>query len=779
MQEQDDQQQQQQRTCWDRIVKRRRQDCATFLEDSVVEEVFKKAVPLVDDDGDGIVQFKSPLDQVEHVLNELFEVASNKTLKPQKRRKAFETIQQLRKQLDEAVAAGRKTKQQQQQQHMNGTTATATKPRNDSSLQPPASSSVAATTNNEKAAVVEPTSRPALPPISSPLASLKPTPTNSKTVPPIPSSSSVPSKAPATTSTSSQQRKSPVTVPAGTSNHKNSSQSSSSASKQRFSTASLAAASTLTTEEAASAIPDANTAANTRTIPPISGTGKRWGAPAPASVSNVNGVAPPPYQRTSDTVAASKETKAAKGQPPSKRGASTTMTTGPSTSSATNDTGAANGSRAPLPPTSTGTMNGQDAATLKATSCKNDSSSSSSKRRNDHTNAVDNDEMDISDGDDENSTGPKRSSQQQQNAATTDEPPKKIPRTEKKSPTPNKVIVAASVPSTAFVLDTKTTVHDKPILIDFPPDEIPKDRSSSLCYSFSQRERHTPARVVFKKHWPSNEMLMGAGRLFEMWEPFWQVEAAITAGVTAKVDKVMWAAQSKKPSVTPLTVGTIDMPILEDGLASKISWGTNKLDASRKPKDGDYALLLRMLPIQIDPKYKNKRANCHLWPKGTFITINGKPIMLQQRKQASHDHTKWEYQCHPLDLAQYIKSPKDKPRLEMWCYDPAPFLYTIAVCCYKSPTSLTLGLLQPTNPFMQRLSLEESCEKAMTYIHQQSVSIDDDEDEVSSSPDVGRLIFSVLDPISKQPMKTPVRGQRCKHWQVSAQSSYHHSYEVL
>jgi hypothetical protein len=523
----------------------------------------------------------------------------------------------------------------------------------------------------------------------------------------------------ATAKPTPSQRKSPATVAPTSTVTSNSNQSSN--SKQRPSiTANLAAASASTTETAASSVAAEKPAATSRATAP----GSRKPPP--------NEVAPPPYQRTSDTVSLEMAKKNAKR-------------TSASASSSSHNGTLPQISRESVPVRTWGSSTtGGNAATLPTSTSTVQTNSSNSKRRK---GASDDSDMDISD-DDEN-TGPNQSTRPRKGQ----EPPKKLPRIDKPP---------------AKVMDTKTVAQNAQTFVDFPPDL----RVSALYYSFAQKGRQGVG-VFYRKHWPSDEMLMSAGKLFEMWEPYWQVEKVIVTGVTAKIEKLEWEDQSKKSLIKPLTVGAIDVPSLSGGEASKISWGTNKLDPERKPKDGDYALLLRMLPTQIDPKYKNKRANCHLWPKGTFLTVNGKPVFLQQRRQASHDESKWEYQSHPLDLAQYIKSPEGKTPLTMCCYDPTPFLYMVAVCCYKSPTSLTKGFLQPDNRLLQRLSLEESCEKAMVYINQQTVSIDDDDsgddDETNgqaSKPDVGKLVFSLLDPITKVPITTPVRGQQCKHWQV-------------
>jgi hypothetical protein len=48
-----------------------------------------------------------------------------------------------------------------------------------------------------------------------------------------------------------------------------------------------------------------------------------------------------------------------------------------------------------------------------------------------------------------------------------------------------------------------------------------------------------------------------------------------------------------------------------------------------------------MLPID-SMAMKKDLADTHLWPKGTFVEINGKPVNLVQRRQQSHDPRQWK-----------------------------------------------------------------------------------------------------------------------------------------
>ena len=266
-------------------------------------------------------------------------------------------------------------------------------------------------------------------------------------------------------------------------------------------------------------------------------------------------------------------------------------------------------------------------------------------------------------------------------------------------------------------------------------------------------------------------MLRGAGRLFEIWEPYWQVEKVIASGVTSPVEKLEWKAKPparKDVGNVPRTVALFDVPSLAPTDVSKISWGMLKAQATSKPKDGDCTLLLRMLPIKRKPDENKKRANTHIWPIGTFLMINNAPVPIAQRKQASHDLSKWEYLSHPLELSYHIKNPKEQISISMCCQDATQYFYMVSVCSYKSPLTLKDRLLEPNNSFLHSLSMTESAKKAMEYINKNSMISIDDDDTGPKNDETGLLIFSLVDPVTKVLMKTPVRGQKCKHWQVSS-----------
>jgi hypothetical protein len=72
-------------------------------------------------------------------------------------------------------------------------------------------------------------------------------------------------------------------------------------------------------------------------------------------------------------------------------------------------------------------------------------------------------------------------------------------------------------------------------------------------------------------------------------------------------------------------------------------WGVDWGEETKSYKSGDRRLLLRTLPLSISSKESRKRADCHLWPKGTFIQlkigdeIREHVVKITQRQQQHHE----------------------------------------------------------------------------------------------------------------------------------------------
>ena len=196
-------------------------------------------------------------------------------------------------------------------------------------------------------------------------------------------------------------------------------------------------------------------------------------------------------------------------------------------------------------------------------------------------------------------------------------------------------------------------------------------------------------------------------------------------------------------------------------LIPQSEWGVNR--QAEGLKDGVHAVLLRMLPEKTRMK---KRADCHIWPKGTFLQINGSRIRLDQRKQQSHAPDEWKNPaCKHLDLTICINDPTRRVHLDMCCYDEEPFMFCIAVCKFKSQDVLYNELTDFGRPgAITYISRQESLENASILCQQNTIDL---ERSNGQGEEVKKFVFQLTCPFTKTLMEKPVRGKFCKHWQVS------------
>lgn len=95
------------------------------------------------------------------------------------------------------------------------------------------------------------------------------------------------------------------------------------------------------------------------------------------------------------------------------------------------------------------------------------------------------------------------------------------------------------------------------------------------------------------------------------------------------------------------------------------------------------------------------------------------------------------------------------------CYDNVPYLFSAAICSYRSAQNLTEKIMTK----IPKVSLKDSIQRATKRIQQQMVVLDDDDANETGVEGIGKFVFSLLDHTTKQAMKIPVRGGQCKHWQ--------------
>ncbi|KAL3764063.1 hypothetical protein ACHAW5_000538 [Stephanodiscus triporus] len=226
-----------------------------------------------------------------------------------------------------------------------------------------------------------------------------------------------------------------------------------------------------------------------------------------------------------------------------------------------------------------------------------------------------------------------------------------------------------------------------------------------------------------------------------------------------------------------------------------VRWG-KKLTQPGLLQTGDRRLILRTLPLQRSTKEKKKRADCHLWPKGTFIELSyggsGKVAKIIQRRQQSHDPSEWKGSSYPLDLTEDVASTNVPIEIKLCSYEvvenseteddavkgtlTGSFALHVAICEYVSPDALydqLMGKVVGSDVIIPRMSLRSARKLAKDYLADQTVSIIDSDDEDDNARiDTGdkpsgdkHLNFSLLCPISMTAMETPVRARQCKHLQ--------------
>jgi len=221
--------------------------------------------------------------------------------------------------------------------------------------------------------------------------------------------------------------------------------------------------------------------------------------------------------------------------------------------------------------------------------------------------------------------------------------------------------------------------------------------------------------------------------------------------------------------------------IITSGKGKAVRWGSQP-EQKYQYTDGQRRLLLRMLPLKISQPKKGypAQADCHLWPKGTFLQINGVPVpphLIMQRKQQSHDLSEWKGMCAPLDLTPFISNPERKNVLSLVSHEIAPYAVQICLAEYRSPETLTKMLLSTdtihfkSDIRLYRLSYQRSIDIAKQYVNGQTVVLDDDSDD----DDAVSQTFQITCPISMTALGVPVRGSRCKHMQCVDLSHFLHT----
>jgi hypothetical protein len=233
-----------------------------------------------------------------------------------------------------------------------------------------------------------------------------------------------------------------------------------------------------------------------------------------------------------------------------------------------------------------------------------------------------------------------------------------------------------------------------------------------------------------------------------------------------------------------------------------VKWGQMATPGTIGSKDeyktGDSRLILRTLPLFRNAKDKKKRADTHLWPKGTMIQVgrcNGASlddeviVPINQRRQEKHDETSWKGMSHILDLTKYT-NPQRGMTIKLGSAEvvenvadgalaASPTTHRLtgsyalyaAICRYVAPDDLydqLMGRRSGGDILIPTLSERSAKMIAMDYVSNQTVAIEDSEDEDGGNTHVDEsnsLTFSLICPLTKTTMETPVRGRNCKHLQ--------------
>ena len=321
--------------------------------------------------------------------------------------------------------------------------------------------------------------------------------------------------------------------------------------------------------------------------------------------------------------------------------------------------------------------------------------------------------------------------------------------------------------------DDEQHEFDPPSILQAPidlyfPSEAKEDGKQHTRYSASCEGR-PGVSVRFRRQFPGQDMTSDTNLRLCKWDPFWTIKNLSSVGVTSPIDNIAVVEPIEVYNIELQTAGYTKIKRFRRDLVQ--SWGQELAS----PKHGDRRLLLRMLPMKRDAKTKQKRADCHQWPKGSYLMVNGVAVDIRQRKQQRHDRREWKMQSYLLDVTPHIKNPANACDIAIACHDSQQFIFCVALCEYTSPDSLIQNILEPRSLVLDRPSVKQMKQKAIRTAKQSVATIIDDsdsEDGKDSLEEKGKFVFSAYCPISKTVLKNPVRGKHCKHFQVGLPIAY-------
>eukprot|EP00536_Pseudo-nitzschia_multiseries_P010751 jgi/Psemu1/289265/fgenesh1_pg.338_\ len=273
------------------------------------------------------------------------------------------------------------------------------------------------------------------------------------------------------------------------------------------------------------------------------------------------------------------------------------------------------------------------------------------------------------------------------------------------------------------------------------------------------------------------------------WDPYWKIEKSLHVGLTAPVTFKRWA-DTEENQFFPNTAAAFRIKDLLKTVGPRI----RTIVTGQAPMDKEMRVLIRMLPLDLSKQeYGGKnRADVHIWPKGTYLQIHAapsartspQPLVLTQRKQQSHKYSKWLGVCKHADVTSLLHSvwsstttslkASSSSTVELGCYDPEIYLFSLALCSYRTPTTLSNMLckslaVNTLTPVLKKASLEEMYARAKRKMETNEVMLIDDSDndesqQKSNTPkELRRIPFSIQDPLTMAKLKIPVRGVDCSH----------------
>lgn len=146
------------------------------------------------------------------------------------------------------------------------------------------------------------------------------------------------------------------------------------------------------------------------------------------------------------------------------------------------------------------------------------------------------------------------------------------------------------------------------------------------------------------------------------WDPYWKIvdvlcrrDTVTDIGQPTKVStKTASCKDETGVSNPPSSCAMVTVDLAKEGRNSTSAASTTNEDISRvwgvewgnrnkEYKSGDRRLLLRTLPLTRSSRESTKRADCHLWPKGTFIQlkigdeVKERVVKISQRQQQRHE----------------------------------------------------------------------------------------------------------------------------------------------